>query len=88
MKKYAGEDFAREHGYTLHSYSPKVDSDVYNSSWVKDGIFLDIKENKGELVATLSKMFGLVECKIHNFSIPNKNFKSFEQQINSMVQAK
>jgi hypothetical protein len=85
MKIYVGEDFAKEHGYTLLSYTPNDNNDICKTCWVKEGLFLDICFVDGKLMGKLTKIFGLVECKVGEFSIPNKNFEMFEKQINSIV---
>jgi hypothetical protein len=73
-----GEEFAKQHGYSLHSSSGNGKSATYT----KGGIFLKVYDKNGEMAGELSKMVGMVECMIRDFSIPNQNFAIFEKQLN------
>lgn len=76
-------DFAKEHNYELQYYS----ADRTFATYVKglpDGscIFLScstINEN------TLEREFGLIQCKIGPFSLPNQGFDHFEKQLSRLM---
>jgi hypothetical protein len=77
-----GEEFAKEHGYTLWSH----DSVQKNADYVKSidptlPVHLSIN-SAGE--GTLTRVVGMAICKIGPFSIPNKNFHIFEKQIHEV----
>ncbi len=92
-----GKKFAEEHGYSLvyydascksASYSKLIDARLENS-----GMYLFLKcwetgtDHKGnpQVVASLSRIFGMIEAKITKFSLLNHNFDRFEQDLISLV---
>lgn len=82
MEESIGETFAKENGYALHSYSG-TRNNMSKANYMKDDLCLTVLTNgEGEL----TKILGMVQCKIGPFSIPNKNFRMFERQLNNIVQ--
>jgi hypothetical protein len=80
--KYPGEEFANEHGYTLHSHNEaKTHIDFVKSVNPEFPVHLDLLPS-GEW--TLTKIIGMVVCKIGPFSLPNKNFEIFEEKIENI----
>jgi len=82
---YPGYEFAHEHGYTLQSHSGRSgDGTVPHATYISgDAIYLDVWWDGR---AELTKILGLVVCKVQNFAIPNKNFHIFEKQLRAVVQ--
>jgi hypothetical protein len=84
MPDKPGMEFAEQNGYHLHSYSgADKDGIIHSANYMKDNLCLTIRSDNS---ASLSKILGMVECKIDDFGIPNKNFKSFESQLYRVVQ--
>jgi hypothetical protein len=82
---YPGQEFAQEHGYTLHSHSGRDTNGIISHATYINGeaIYLDVwRSGKVEL----TKILGMVVCKVANFAIPNKNFHIFEKQLRATVQ--
>jgi len=76
---FPGEDFASEHGYALHSHNTeRTHINYVKAPDPRFPIHLD-RLPSGEW--TLTKIVGMVICKIGPFSLPNKNFEMFERQI-------
>ncbi len=75
-----GSDFARDNGYTLSYHATDGSSAVYS----KSGIHLDVKcKESRRLEAGLSFVHRFLCVTTLTFSLPNKNFKVFEEQIES-----
>jgi phytoene dehydrogenase-like protein len=86
MEKLPRHEFALEYGYTMYSYTPKGDTGkVYSAVYAKKDLFLRLREDG---TATLEKYLGLVKCMVPEFSFPNKNFKIFEDWLNSIHSSK
>lgn len=81
--KYIGEDFAKEHGYTIYSHSGDGSK---HACYVKDGTFLDVYLTDGSVTGRLSKAFGMILCTMGTFSIPNRLFEAFEENMSKIVQ--
>lgn len=82
---YPGYEFAQEHGYALQSHAGRSDGGAINRAMYINGdaIYLDVwRDGRAEL----SKVLGMVKCKIEGFSVPNKNFHIFESQLRAIVQ--
>lgn len=79
MNELPGKDFASSNGYELHHYSGNGNS----ASYIKNELHLTCYIDG---TAELEKILGMVSCKIARFSIPNKNFKIFENQLYCLVQ--
>jgi len=75
-----GYDFAKEHGFTVHSFSGDKTSVHYIN---EDGIYLIVcyQHNGVDLEATLEFCYKLLSIKQGPFSLPNKNFNIFFKQI-------
>jgi hypothetical protein len=81
---YAGEKFASEHGYTIYSHSGDGSN---HATYIKEDLFLDVYAmEEGSLEGRLSKVFGMILCTLGTFSIPNKNFEGFEDNMKRIVQ--
>jgi len=71
-----GDIFAKNTGYSLLYYSGNKKS----ASYTKYGVFLDIFEENGTLLAELSFTSGIITIVTPKFSIPG-NFEVFEKAI-------
>ena len=80
---FPGEEFANEHGYTLHSHNgERTHMDFVKSIDPRFPVHLDLLPS-GEW--TLTKIIGMIVCKIGPFSIPNSHFEEFERQIEEIA---
>lgn len=73
MKDLPGYEWAIEHGYALMSHA----ADRTKASYAKDGIFLDVFDDK---IASLWARVGMVDLSVSKFSFPG-NIEIFERQI-------
>lgn len=79
MSDKPGYEFAVSKGYSLHSYSGADKNGlIHSADYVKDDLFLTVRSDG---TGKLTKILGMVTCTIADFSIPNKNFESFEKQM-------
>lgn len=82
MNDLIGYDFAKENGFTVHSFSG--DKEVV---WYVDdqGIFLECNiidyGDREELQYKLSANHKMISLSLGPFSIPNKNFPLFYRQM-------
>lgn len=81
MNDLIGYDFAKENGFTVHSFS----GDKTVAWYVDDqGIFLECFEteyDKNELNYKLSATHRMISLSLGPFTIPNKNYPLFYRQM-------
>ena len=86
MDSIQADKFAEENGYAVYCHTSKMRTYTKLLD-PKIWLYLDCFYRDDEFIGCLHMYIRMMDISISNFSLPNKNFKIFEEQMARLAEA-